>query len=74
MMWSKWKRHTQGNMPVRSSDTVIIKMDDGDVIGPLKAIDIDWDCPEDPVIKFKVRASKAIDLLKSIASLKTQPA
>mgnify|MGYP003650935632 CR=1 FL=1 len=73
-MWTEWKNHTQGPMPVPPATIVIAKLGNGDELSPMPASDMDWNYPGDPIVQFKVRVSKAMADLKRIAQLELQPA
>jgi hypothetical protein len=56
-MWSEWIDHTQGPAPVPASTIVIVKMCNGDVLSPLRADEVGWNCPGDAIVQYKVTTS-----------------
>lgn len=68
-MWSKWRDHEQGPMPVHSGTTVLLKMENGDILGPMLACDCCWNFPGDAIVAYKVKKMDAMAGLKKIAEL-----
>lgn len=50
----EWITHNSKSMPVHPETIVVVVMENGDELPPMKAKDIDWDCPGDDGLKYKV--------------------
>ena len=53
-MTEGYTAHTPGPCPVGPDTFVRARLEDGHLLMPLQAQDIDWDCPGDDVTEYKV--------------------
>lgn len=53
--WTDWIDHEPGACPVVATEEVIVELENGDVLSPMKAYRLDWYCPGDDVRRYKKR-------------------
>lgn len=46
--------HTPGPSPVPDDTIVIVEMEDGDMLSPLRADQVDWNCPGDQIVSYTI--------------------
>lgn len=51
--------HEQGPCPVSPTTTVVALLGDGTLLSPIHASELDWDCPDDPVIGYRIHDEDA---------------
>lgn len=66
--WGDWIHHEPGPCPVPSGEVVQVAFGPGDILSPMPAKDIDWDCPGDQVIKYRRRESQSMRMLRGLAA------
>jgi hypothetical protein len=74
MTWGPWIIWTQGPRPVRADVIVELEMSfpmSGDIIGPMRADECDWNFPADPIARYRVQHPRA--LLQLIEMIETLP-
>jgi hypothetical protein len=59
--WTDWFPHDDNGWPARVRKGDIVQADMGDeILCPMGAEDLDWHCPGDPVLRFRIRKPKAL--------------
>jgi len=49
-----WKDHKPGPCPVDSATWVEAILEDETRLSPMRADEIDWDCPGDQVVRYRI--------------------
>ena len=47
-------KHTPGDCPVGPDQVVVARLSDGHELAAMPAKEIDWDCPGDQVIEYRI--------------------
>jgi hypothetical protein len=53
-MATDWINHTPGDCPVSPDTVVEAVLEDGHQLTPMRADELDWYCPGDDVVKYRV--------------------
>ena len=66
--WGPWIEHTPGYWPRGLSGAHIVQavLEDGWKLSPMHVSEIDWDCPGDDVIRYRIRKPRALQQLKDM--------
>ena len=72
--WGPWIEWVQGPAPIGPGFLVQAEMGfvgSGDFVGPIPSQDFDWDCPGDPVARYRIRKPDALrGLIKDAKTLR----
>lgn len=62
-----WVPHDDSGRPAGvTPDTIVIADLSGDQIGPMRADEMDWHCPGDPICRYRIRKPRGLTMLQDL--------
>ncbi len=63
--WGPWIEHDDNGIPVHPATIVIVDLS-GDILSPMRADEIGWCFPGDPVTRYRIRKPRGLTILEGL--------